>query len=164
MGKPWAVLVFLIDAATEALAILVMRAAGASTPWQVAGGLAAIIGHDWPIFLDFMGGRGMAMGLVGTAILAPWAGLAIALTYAIGLFIKEVALMNLFGIALSPIIMWFQGQPASIILFGAGLFAICVARRLQGSPWLGKKSVKENWQEVLWNRLGYDRETEKEAA
>ena len=45
------------------------------TVCQVAAGLAAVIGHNWPIFLKFRGGRGVATFFGGLAALYPPAAL-----------------------------------------------------------------------------------------
>ena len=42
---------------------------------EAAAGLAALVGHSWPVFIGFRGGRGTATGWAGLFILSPIAGL-----------------------------------------------------------------------------------------
>ena len=51
-------------AAAVALAWLIFASPSAMTAWgQVAGGCAAVIGHCWPVYVKFQGGRGVTTGL-----------------------------------------------------------------------------------------------------
>jgi glycerol-3-phosphate acyltransferase PlsY len=42
-----------------------------------AGGLAAIIGHNWPVFYGFKGGKGIATSFGVILIVEPWFGVAV---------------------------------------------------------------------------------------
>ena len=69
---PWAaILAVLGDAAKGVLAIFVARALVGSPSAEVLAGLAAILGHDFSIFLKFSGGRGVAttLGALGALYL-----------------------------------------------------------------------------------------------
>ena len=46
-----------------------------TTGVEAAAALAVIIGHNWPVFIGFRGGRGTASGWGGLLILSPIAGL-----------------------------------------------------------------------------------------
>ena len=62
-GKGLGVAVGLLDLAKGAGAVLLMRTVTADPRYTAAAGLAAIVGHVFPIFYGFRGGKG-----VGTAI------------------------------------------------------------------------------------------------
>jgi acyl phosphate:glycerol-3-phosphate acyltransferase len=75
LGRRYGILVFLLDFTKGALPALV---AGALTPddlpreWsQVTAGIAAFLGHLFPIYLGFRGGKGVATGAGVVAVLAP---------------------------------------------------------------------------------------------
>jgi acyl phosphate:glycerol-3-phosphate acyltransferase len=71
LGPAAASVVLVLDVAKGAAAVLLARAlyAGDGSEWVAAGaGLAAVIGHVWPVFIGFRGGRGVATG--GGALLA----------------------------------------------------------------------------------------------
>ena len=79
LGTRAAVAVLAIDFAKGALAVLAVRAFTGNEYIAALAGLAAVIGHVWPVFAGFRGGRGVATG--GGAIIA-LAPLALALTLA----------------------------------------------------------------------------------
>ena len=59
-GPATGIAVGLLDACKGALSILIPRAFNAPLPIVMASGAACIIGHNWPAFLGFRGGRGEA--------------------------------------------------------------------------------------------------------
>ena len=88
-GKKAAALVTILDLLKGALAVVFaglifggdyLVVGGSSLWWlarsaQVVAALAAIAGHNWPVFLRFKGGRGVATFFGGLLILSPWAAL-----------------------------------------------------------------------------------------
>lgn len=61
LGASWGVLVLLLDAAKGAAAVAVATAlTGESTPPLFAAALGVVVGHNWPVFLSFRGGKGVA--------------------------------------------------------------------------------------------------------
>jgi glycerol-3-phosphate acyltransferase PlsY len=85
-GKKLGVAVLLLDAAKAIVPILVARGLLAGSPrrdaWVVAVALAAFVGHLFPVWLGFRGGKGVATGLGIFLVLSPWAALAGVVTYA----------------------------------------------------------------------------------
>ncbi len=82
------VMTYLLDVAKGIAAVwLIERVASPSYLWIGAAALAVIIGHIFPIFLQFHGGKGVATGFGVFLILAPYAALA-----ALSLFIVVVIL------------------------------------------------------------------------
>jgi glycerol-3-phosphate acyltransferase PlsY len=61
LGKQSGMVVFLCDAAKGFFPALI--GAHHAPFWGVAAGLAAVVGHNWSIFLGFRGGRGAATGM-----------------------------------------------------------------------------------------------------
>ncbi|WP_205544187.1 glycerol-3-phosphate 1-O-acyltransferase PlsY [Rubrobacter indicoceani] len=87
--------------------------------WLVAAvALAAVIGHCWPVFLGFKGGKGVATG-AGTALgLAPLVGLLMfALWWAVALITKYTSLSALVVMLVSPLIFILFGQPWPYVLY-----------------------------------------------
>ena len=58
-SKRWAFPVMVFDTGKGLLAVLAARAFGLGIEAQLVVGLAAVAGHNWPIFLGFRGGRGI---------------------------------------------------------------------------------------------------------
>lgn len=109
LGPIPAVLVVLFDVAKGAAPVLVGRALS-DEPWAAAlGGVAAVVGHNWPIFAGFRGGRGVATSFGGFLAIAPVAALiAIASGIAILAATRYVSMMSMVGTALGlgAMILW----------------------------------------------------------
>lgn len=73
LGLKWSVLVLAVDAAKGAAPILIIGAAFDSPTGEVLGGLAAIAGHQFPLFAGFRGGRGAATAMGATLAALPFA-------------------------------------------------------------------------------------------
>ena len=63
VGKWPALIVFLLDVIKGAIPVVVARSFGLNDYWQVVAGLAALIGHIWPVWLGWKGGKAVATGL-----------------------------------------------------------------------------------------------------
>jgi glycerol-3-phosphate acyltransferase PlsY len=61
MGKKWAVVTAIIDMLKGGIAILIAMASGANDPWILAAmGVTSVLGHDYPVWLKFNGGKGVS--------------------------------------------------------------------------------------------------------
>lgn len=158
LGKKTAAAAFFADCAEEAVVIMAARGLGWNLGWQVAGGLSVIVGHNWPFYLRFQGGRGMAMALTGILILIPYEGLVLLAFLALGVFTNHTAEMNMAALFLLPVLAWQWGRPAALVIFALAVLVLTLIRRAQGSPRVGKKNLREDPWAVLWSRLVYDRE------
>ncbi|ACG75529.1 protein of unknown function DUF205 [Anaeromyxobacter sp. K] len=94
-GKKMGVLVLVLDAAKAIVPILVARRVLAGTPhaevWVTAVAVAAFVGHLFPVWLGFKGGKGVATGLGIFAVLAPWAALAGLVGYAVAYGLTRIS-------------------------------------------------------------------------
>ncbi len=112
-NKPAAALTLLLDAGKGGIAVLIARYALAEDAAQLAG-FAAFLGHCFPIFLGFKGGKGVATFL-GTLLALFWpAGVAACLTWALvaGIF-RISSLSALVAAALSPVWVSVLGMPSA---------------------------------------------------
>jgi len=73
LGLAEAVLVLMVDMAKGVGAILLSRWLGLPTIWQLVAGVASIVGHRFPVFLQFSGGKGGAPALAILVYLMPLA-------------------------------------------------------------------------------------------
>ena len=88
LGKRTGRVVLLLDALKGAgPAALALALLGADAQWTAAAGLAAVVGHCFPLWHRFRGGKGAATSAGVMLALVPWAGLAAAATY---LVLKKV--------------------------------------------------------------------------
>jgi len=71
LGKRAALLTLAGDILKGYLPILLGRLLGLSEVWLAAAGIATIIGHDWPAYIGFRGGKGVATGFGAALALMP---------------------------------------------------------------------------------------------
>src|ERR1700749_3862702 len=110
-GKKWAaVATLLCDGAKGAAAVLIARAI-LSPGAEVFAALAAVLGHLFPIWLKFKGGKGVATFL-GVCLALYWAvGVGVCGTWLLAAFIGRIwSLSALIAIALSPVYFFAFGQ------------------------------------------------------
>ena len=77
MGRKWGLLVFVLDFAKGAVPVAVARLlpAGGRAGGRaglVLAGVSAFLGHLFPVYLGFKGGKGVATGAGVVAVLVPW--------------------------------------------------------------------------------------------
>ncbi len=115
-NKPAAFLTVVLDAGKGAIAVLIARALVAEDAAQLAG-LSAFVGHLFPVFLGFRGGKGVATFL-GTLTALAWpVGLAACATWLfIALTTRYSSLSALVAAATSTLWMVFLHQGQLIIL------------------------------------------------
>ncbi|GED12751.1 glycerol-3-phosphate 1-O-acyltransferase PlsY [Aneurinibacillus migulanus] len=107
LGKGPGIAVLLLDAAKGAIAVGMAHWLSGGEDWVVVfSGVAAIIGHNWPVFFGFRGGKGVAT-TIGTLIaLAPLPALiAVIVTIAVIALTRYVSLGSLVFFTLIPIIL-----------------------------------------------------------
>lgn len=106
-----AIIVLLLDVTKGIIAVVISRLFGLD-PWAVAlSGLLAIIGHNWPVFYGFRGGKGVATTIGMFAILnfipALYAGIVAILLI---VFTRYVSLGSLIFIISTPILTYYIGH------------------------------------------------------
>jgi acyl phosphate:glycerol-3-phosphate acyltransferase len=111
---------FILDAFKGALAVLLASLIAApvlpNVPQRNVEALAAlfaVLGHMFPVWLRFRGGKGVATGFGVFLVAAPLAALAAITVFAIVLAItRYVSLGSILGAASFPVFAWFTvGQP-----------------------------------------------------
>ena len=115
-NKPAALATLLLDAGKGGIAVLVARVLVGADAAQVAA-LASFLGHLFPVWLGFRGGKGVATFL-GTLIALAWpAGLAACATWAVTAAISRISSLSaLVAAALSPVWLVVLGYPQTSIL------------------------------------------------
>jgi glycerol-3-phosphate acyltransferase PlsY len=163
LAPKWvAALVTIFDIGKGALAVWIALLLGLGAAQQITVGIITVIGHNWPVFLRFQGGRGIFTTLGVITILSPWLGL-IALVIAYSLApIRQVALGVLVALVSLPIFSWFLSQPLGIeerlpITLGfVALALIALLKRLVEPRTPLSKSVPTG--QLVINRLLFDRD------
>jgi glycerol-3-phosphate acyltransferase PlsY len=104
IGAREGVFVGLIDIAKGAGAILIAQALNVSELWVFGAGFAALVGHNFPVFAGFRGGRGSATIIGIFLVLAPKAILVTLAVVAIPFFTTRKFMAALFiGFGLLPL-------------------------------------------------------------
>lgn len=110
-NKLAALLTVLLDAGKGGVAVLIAASLYGETAGQLAG-LAAFLGHLFPVWLKFTGGKGVATFLGILLVLNFWAGLATCLTWLATAVLGRISsAAALACAALAPIWLWFLGSP-----------------------------------------------------
>ncbi|MBN2238528.1 MAG: glycerol-3-phosphate acyltransferase [Dehalococcoidales bacterium] len=115
VGKRWSLFVTIFDIGKGALMVWFAQLAGLELAAQAAVGTATIIGHNWPVFLRFQGGRGVFTSLGVITILSPWIGL-IAFVYPYLFFapFKQVSLGVSTVMIIIPVTAALANKPLGI--------------------------------------------------
>ena len=126
-NKAAAAATLVLDAGKGAVAVLLARALFGETAAMVAG-FAAFLGHCFPVWLRFRGGKGVATFLGLTIALAWPAGLAACATWLATAFaFRTSSLAALVAAATVPLWLALLGRPDAI-WFGIALAALVFAR------------------------------------
>ena len=94
----------------------------------LVAGFAAVLGHNFPIWLKFKGGKGVAT-TIGTLVAAAWpVGLAAIGTWLVAAFLFRISSLSaLVALALSPVFAWFLCGPETAAM-AAGLAILGIVR------------------------------------
>ncbi|NOY67748.1 MAG: glycerol-3-phosphate 1-O-acyltransferase PlsY [Gammaproteobacteria bacterium] len=106
-GKKYAAITLAGDSLKSVIPVLLAKLMGADLDLQITIGLACFLGHLYPVFFSFRGGKGVATAM-GAIIVASWpVGLGTILTW---LFVAKVlrisSLSALIAFFLTPVYAW----------------------------------------------------------
>ena len=80
-GAKSAVVVLTLDIGKGVMAVVLAREVIGTNGAEVAAGLIVLAGHNWPVFLQFKGGRGILTALGGLALMVPVAAIIATATF-----------------------------------------------------------------------------------
>jgi glycerol-3-phosphate acyltransferase PlsY len=119
-GKKAAIITLLGDAIKGLTPVLVAKSLSAPVEIVAAVGLAAFIGHLYPVFFGFKGGKGVATALGVLGGFSGWVGLAVLGTWLLTAFITRYSSLSaLVAAMLAPMYVWTLLH--SEVLTGAAL-------------------------------------------
>jgi glycerol-3-phosphate acyltransferase PlsY len=128
-GLALALIVILVDVAKGATSVLFAArlATGATEP--VAAGVAAIIGHVYPVWLRFQGGKGVATACGAFWMLAPLATAIAATFFVITVWLtRYVSLGSVIATAALPPLAWLTDASISVTVGSAAAAAVIIER------------------------------------
>ena len=125
-GKKAAILTLLADILKGFLPVLIVHLLINNDVTTVLAGAAAILGHNFPVYLRFKGGKGVAASLGVVLAVSPWIGLVCLLAWGAAAFLwKYSSLSALVAFACYPLLTFFTAKPdskpqeaLSIFIFG----------------------------------------------
>ena len=116
-GKAAGVLTLLLDAAKGCIAVLIARTVSGDDWVIAAAAIAALVGHIFPVWLGFRGGKGVATGVGIFLVLAPIALLCAGVIFvAIVLLTRFVSLGSITAAVLIPVLVWLQYDSQSLLM------------------------------------------------
>lgn len=123
LGGFWGLLTLALDAAKGYLAVwIAAHLAAGEARWLVLAALAVILGHIFPVFLRFKGGKGVATGAGAFGYLSPKALLAVGVIWLVVVAIwRYVSLGSMLAAAAFPIFVYQFERPQTLV--GLGLVA-----------------------------------------
>lgn len=129
MGKRQGIYTLVADTAKGFLPVFIALELGFSTTVAAIVAVAAFLGHLFPIFLKFKGGKGVATALGVFLALAPWATLILILLFAVVVFVSRiVSLGSMITAMAAPVVLWLFSYPAVLIEASAFLAVMIILR------------------------------------
>ena len=122
LGAKTGVAVLFIDATKGALAVIIAQVANIPQVAILFTGAAAVVGHNWPVFIGFSGGRGESttIGVLLTLMTQPM--LIVTGPAALTLFIrKNVTLASAILFIPLPLVCWWLGVSGLLISYSMAL-------------------------------------------
>jgi glycerol-3-phosphate acyltransferase PlsY len=129
MGAGYGLLVLLVDIGKGVAAVFLARSLGMPDEVQLAAGGMAVIGHGFPVFLKFRGGKGGATCIGVLSFLMPW-----ALLIGIGIFLVALLITRYptfsYSLALlcAPFVAWLIEHSGMLVIFSILLLLIPAIR------------------------------------
>ena len=153
----WAVFpVGIFDIFKGALPTWLSLKLGLSEQAAMVVGLTAVVGHNWPIYLNFQGGRGLSPFLGELFVLFPLGMLILLIGLGIGNRLKSPA-VPLFTIILLPVFAALFDGPKSMLWLALGMTIITVLKRLEANGRPLPEDPQER-HEVILRRIFLDRD------
>jgi glycerol-3-phosphate acyltransferase PlsY len=156
-GRLAGVAVILLDIAKGAVAILIARfALNLEQPFVLTSGIAAVVGHDWMVWLGFRGGRGMGatVGVLCSALplygYATQLGIFFAFVLVPFAFTRIVPLAMAIALAALPFIMWLGTHSGALVVWTLVIGVIAAIRFAQ--PIIETLTHLSNWRDILNRR------------
>ncbi len=126
-GVAVGIIVTLIDIGKGVVAVFLMTGVNPSSRWQIAALLAATLGHCFPVWLRFRGGKGVATAFGGATLLAPLPCVCAVVTWIIVVLItRYVSVASMVAAASLPLWMVLVDDPPVALLAGVSVAAVLV--------------------------------------
>jgi glycerol-3-phosphate acyltransferase PlsY len=131
IGAREGVAVWAIDVAKGAIPILVAQALGLPQSWVLATGFAALLGHNFPVYIGFRGGKGAATTMGILLVLAPEAmAIAFALLAIPYYFFRRIFIAMCIVGPLLPALIWQFEHSLVLVVYSLVLIVVMGIRNI----------------------------------
>ena len=130
-GKAAGILTLVLDALKGGAAVVIAEMLTRSDWMVAAAAVAVIVGHIFPVWLGFRGGKGVATGAGVFLVLAPVAVLCAGVVFlAIVVATRYVSLGSTVGAAMIPVFVWLMSDSRPLLIAAVlGALLIVFAHR-----------------------------------
>jgi acyl phosphate:glycerol-3-phosphate acyltransferase len=129
-GLQVGIVVTLVDAGKGALSVWLMTIFDPTSGWIAAAMLAAVLGHCFPVWLRFRGGKGVATLFGALLVLMPSSTLVAAGVWLVVLVLwRYVSLASLLATAVVPVLVAFIDRPPGVLQGAVVAAAVLVILR-----------------------------------
>jgi len=127
VGARWGIVALIGDLAKGATPVVIARVLSDEPYVQTVAGLAAAVGHDWPAFAGFQGGRGVATSFGAALAMNPIAAAAL-IPFGLGL-VALTRMMSVMSVGMAPVvaIVFVALAAAGVHPWAYALYAILAA-------------------------------------
>jgi glycerol-3-phosphate acyltransferase PlsY len=146
LGRTWGIAVMILDIAKGAAAVLLAEAL-TSNPWPLAAGALAILGHVFPVWTGFKGGKGVAVGagaLIGLVpaasgiILVVWVLLVVTTRY-----VSVASLGSAITLPTASLLLFLWGSPDAWFFGRCDPLLVLISALMSGlAIWRHKDNIK----------------------
>lgn len=128
-GTGRAIAVMALDVAKGAAAVIIALGTSGGLALPALTGTAAVVGHIYPVWLRFHGGKGVAVAAGVFSVLAPLATAAAALLFVLVVWTtRYVSLGSVAATLTLPPAAWLLGAPGAVVGAAAGSGALILFR------------------------------------
>src|SRR5207247_8027273 len=134
----------------SAAVLLAARLSKDSATWMMIAALAALVGHCFPVWLKFKGGKGVATAAGMFLVLCPLAFLGSVILFVLVVaFWRYVSLGSISAAAAMPLLMYFfwapRHAPPLVITFGSLAAALLIVCKHRSEERRVGKEVSTRW-------------------
>lgn len=128
-GLGFALLVLALDMAKGAMSVMLAARLASGSAAPAAAAVAAVLGHIYPLWLRFRGGKGVATAAGAFAVLAPGATALAAMVFVGAIWMtRYVSLGSMMATATLPALAWLTDAPIPVLVGGVTAALVIIER------------------------------------